>query len=455
MSFIPNRTMYVPIKTNKRDKRWSEPKIIIFSFLAILIPGAILLTLPVFSVSGLSFVDALFTATSAISVTGLGVVDTGTHFSTSGKVLLMILMQIGGLGQMTLSAVLLYMFGLRVSLRQQSLTKEQLGQEKFINIRLLVKHIIIFVITCELIGTFFLSLRWVPMMGWDKGLFTAIFHSISAFNNAGFSLFSDNLTQYVDDPLVIITVAMLFIFGGLGFTVISDLHRNLHRGFHFLSLHSKIMIIATPILLLSGTVMIWLLEHDNMQTLGSLNTSGQWLAAFFQSATVRTAGFNSVNIGAFTEPGLLVLMLLMLIGAGPTSTGGGIKVSTFVVAILATWSFLKQRDRVVLFKRTISNQTVTKSLAIIVVSGIVLLIAMFALMLTEKAPFYEVMFETISAFATVGVTAGLTATLSEPGKYIIIIVMIIGRLGPLTLAYMLARPKPTLLRYPEDNVSTG
>lgn len=455
MSFIPNRGMYVPIKTDNHKKRWSEPQIIIFSFLAILIPAAILLTLPAFSVSGLSFADALFTATSAISVTGLGVVDTGSHFSTSGKVLLMLLMQIGGLGQMTLSAVLLYMFGLRLSLRQQALTKEQLGQDKFTNIRRLVKHIIIFVLICELIGIFFLSLRWVPQMGWEQGLFFAVFHSISAFNNAGFSLFSDGLTRYVDDPLVIITISSLFILGGLGFTVISDIKRNAHRGFHFLSLHSKIMIIATPILLFAGTLMIWLLEHHNSHTLGPLNESGQWLAAFFQSATARTAGFNSVDIGKFTEPTMLVMMLLMLIGAGSTSTGGGIKVSTFVVAILATWSFLKQRDRVVLFKRTISNQTVTKSLAIIVVSGILLTIAMFALMITEKAPFYEVMFETISAFATVGVTAGLTATLSEPGKYIMIVVMIIGRLGPLTLAYMLARPKPTLLRYPEDNVAAG
>ncbi|EAR56772.1 Trk-type K+ transport system, membrane component [Photobacterium sp. SKA34] len=455
MSFIPNRGMYVPIKTDNRKKRWSEPKIIILSFLAILIPAAILLTLPAFSVSGLSFVDALFTATSAISVTGLGVVDTGSHFSISGKVLLMLLMQIGGLGQMTLSAVLLYMFGLRLSLRQQALTKEQLGQDKFTNIRRLVKHIIIFVLICELIGIFFLSLRWVPQMGWEQGLFFAVFHSISAFNNAGFSLFSDSLTRYVDDPLVIITISSLFILGGLGFTVISDIRRNAHRGFHFLSLHSKIMIIATPILLFVGTIMIWLLEHHNSHTLGPLNQSGQWLAAFFQSATARTAGFNSIDISQFTEPTMLVMMLLMLVGAGSTSTGGGIKVSTFVVAVLATWSFLKQRDRVVLFKRTISNQTVTKSLAIIVVSGIVLTIAMFALMITEKAPFYEVMFETISAFATVGVTAGLTATLSEPGKYIMIVVMIIGRLGPLTLAYMLARPKPTLLRYPEDNVAAG
>ena len=167
--------MYVPIKTDNHKKRWSEPKIIIFSFLAILIPAAILLTLPAFSVSGLSFADALFTATSAISVTGLGVVDTGSHFSISGKVLLMLLMQIGGLGQMTLSAVLLYMFGLRLSLRQQALTKEQLGQDKFTNIRRLVKHIIIFVLICELIGIFFLSLRWVPQMGWEQGLFFAVF----------------------------------------------------------------------------------------------------------------------------------------------------------------------------------------------------------------------------------------------------------------------------------------
>ncbi|EAS41481.1 Ktr system potassium transporter B [Photobacterium profundum] len=455
MSIIPNRGTIFPIKTNKHGKRWSEPKIIFFSFLAILLPSAILLTLPFFSISGLSFTDALFTATSAISVTGLGVVDTGSHFTLSGKVLLMLLMQIGGLGQMTLSAVLLYMFGLRLSLRQQALTKEALGQDKFINLRRLVKHIIIFVLIAELIGMFFLALRWVPELGWKEGLFSALFHSISAFNNAGFSLFSDSLMSYVSDPLVNITIAMLFICGGLGFTVISDLNRNGHKGFRFLQLHTKIMLVATPCLLLIGTVLFWLLEHNNANTLAPLSTGHQWLAAFFQSATARTAGFNSIDISQLTQPAFLIMIILMLIGAGSTSTGGGIKVSTFVVAVVATWSFLRQQNHVSLFKRTVPSQTVTKCLAIIVVSGIILTAAMFLLMITEKAPFEQVMFETISAFATVGVTAGLTANLSEPGKLIMVVVMVIGRIGPLTLAYMLARPKPTLLKYPEDNVFAG
>lgn len=201
--------------------------------------------------------------------------------------------------------------------------------------------------------------------------------------------------------------------------------------------------------------MFWLLERSNPNTMESLPLAGQWLAAFFQSASARTAGFNSVDLAQFTQPALLIMIVLMLIGAGSTSTGGGIKVSTFAVAFMATWTFLRQKKHVVMFKRTVNWQTVTKSLAIIVVSGAILTSAMFLLMLTEKASFDKVMFETISAFATVGLTAGLTAELSEPGKYIMIVVMIIGRIGPLTLAYMLARPEPTLIKYPEDAVLTG
>ncbi|HIF9277926.1 TPA: TrkH family potassium uptake protein [Photobacterium damselae] len=455
MNRLPNKGVFVPIKTEKRGKGWSEPRIIVFSFLAILVPAAILLTLPVFSVSGLDFTDALFTATSAISVTGLGVVDTGTHFTLSGKILLMILMQIGGLGQMTLSALLLYMFGLRLSLKQQSLAKEQLGQSSSVNLRRLIKHIITFVLICEAIGVVLLSIRFVPQMGWETGLFTALFHSISAFNNAGFSVFSNGLVPYVGDPLVIITIAMLFILGGLGFTVVSDIRRNIRRGITHLALHSKIMLTATPILLLAGTLFIWLLEKDNPKTLGHFSEGTQWLAAFFQSATARTAGFNSVDISQFTDPTMLIMIILMLIGAGSTSTGGGIKVSTFVVAITATWTFLRQQNFVTLFKRSVPWPTVTKCLAIVVVSGFIIATATFSLMITEKSPFLQTLFETISAFATVGVTAGLTAHLTEPGKYIMIVVMIIGRIGPLTLVYLLARPKPTLLKYPEDNVFAG
>ncbi|CAH0529563.1 TrkH family potassium uptake protein [Vibrio hippocampi] len=454
MSRLKHTGLFYSLKNKRaKSKVGSEPYIILVSFMAVLLPSAMLLTLAPFSVTGLSFTDAFFTATSAISVTGLGVVDTEHHFTLAGKILLMFLMQIGGLGQMTLSAVLLYLFGVRLSLQQQALAREELGQDRAINVKLLVKKIIVFAVLAQLIGFALLCLRWVPEMGWHKGMFYALFHAISAFNNAGFSLFSDSLSQFNDDALVLLVVSALFIFGGLGFTVVSDLALNGRKGFRHLALHTKIMMTATPLLLLVGTLLIWLLERD--ASLSGLETQQQWLAAYFQSATARTAGFNSVDLSQFGSAALLVMILLMLIGAGSTSTGGGIKVSTFTVAFLATWAFVRQKRYVEIFQRTISWQTVTRSLAIIVVTGAILTLSMFLLMVTEQAPFELVVFETISAFATVGLTAGLTETLSTPGKWIMVVVMIIGRIGPLTLAYMLARPRPTLIKYPEEQVLTG
>jgi trk system potassium uptake protein TrkH len=261
------------------------------------------------------------------------------------------------------------------------------------------------------------------------------------------------MVDFVGDPLVIFTLTTLLVFGGLGFTVISDIKRNGRKGFKSLSLHSKIMLMGTFVLLLIGMLLFWLLERNN--TLSELPIATQWLASFFQSASARTAGFNSIDISQFSQPALLVMMMLMLIGAGSTSTGGGIKVSTFVVALGATWAFLRQQSHVVLFKRSVAWTMVTKSLAIIVVSFLVLVIAMFLLMITENATFSLVVFETISAFATVGLSAGLTAELSETGKLIMVVVMVIGRIGPLTLAYMLATSKPTLLKYPEGTLLAG
>ncbi|WP_417623202.1 TrkH family potassium uptake protein [Parasphingorhabdus sp.] len=445
---------YTPDQDKKR-RQGSEPKIILLSFLSVLVPAAVLLTLPVFSKTGLSFTDALFTATSAISVTGLGVVDTGSHFTLEGKILLMLLMQIGGLGQMTLSAVLLYLFGVRLSLKQQAIAKEALGQDRSVNLQHLVKRIIIFALIAESIGWLLLCWYWVPKMGWAEGMFYALFHAVSAFNNAGFSLFSDSMSAYSGEPMLLLTLAGLFIFGGLGFTVVGDLWMHRRNGWRCFSLHTQIMLAATLLLLVAGTLLFWLLEHNNPATMQSLPVWQQWLAAFFQSATARTAGFNSIDVAQLTQPAMLIMIMLMLIGAGSTSTGGGIKVSTFAVAVAATWAFLRQKKHVVMFQRSVNWPTVTKSLAIIVVSGALLTVAMFLLMLTEQASFEQVLFETISAFATVGLSAGLSAHLSEPGKYILIVVMIIGRIGPLTLAYMLARPQASLLKYPEDDVLTG
>ena len=439
----------------QKTQSWSAPRIIIVSFLSILLPSALLLMHPIFSVTGLSFVDALFTATSAISVTGLGVVDTGQHFTIEGKFLLLFLIQIGGLGQMTLSALLLYVLGVKMGLRQQFATREELGQTDTINIKGLVKRIVTFAIIAELIGAIFLAFKWIPEMGFYDGAGYAIFHSVSAFNNAGFSFFSDSMVSFVNDPVVTLTIALLIILGGLGFTVVLDVANHKCRSFNKLQIHSKVMLIATPVLLLIGTLLFWFLERNNVKTLAELGLWQQWMAAFFQSVSARTAGFNSIDLGAFTHASTLVMMILMLIGAGSTSTGGGIKVSTFAIAAVATWSFLRQRDYVVIFKRTIPWQTVTKCLAIIVVSFVILVLAMFLLMITENAPFDRVMFEVVSAFATVGVTAGLTANLTETGKIIMVVVMFVGRIGPLTLAYLLTQSKKKLLKYPEGKILAG
>ena len=403
------RSSYAFALHREQDSRWSEARLILGSFLIILLIGTIFLVQPSSHNGEVTFVNALFTATSAISVTGLGVVDTGTAFTLQGQIFLLMLMEIGGLGQMTMTLLLIAIFSKRVGLRQQVLAKEALGQEGSVNIIQLVKRIVLFAFIAQLIGTGIMAIRWVPEMGWVHGLYVSFFHAVSAFNNAGFSLFANNLMDYRDDPIISLT----------------------------------------------GTLMFWLLEHNNPGTLGKAGIGGQLLAAFFQSASARTAGFNTIDIGLMTPAALLFLMMLMFIGAGATSTGGGIKVTTFAVVLLATKAFLTKRPHVTAFGRTLSPQIVTRSLAIIIVSTMVLMLAMFLLMVTEDLPFDKIMFETISAFATVGLSTGITASLSEPGKLILVLVMICGRLGPLTLAFMLARPVETRIRYPEENVYTG
>lgn len=435
------------------DSRWSEAKLILGSFLIILLIGTIFLVQPSSHNGEVTFINALFTATSAICVTGLGVVDTGTAFTLQGQIFLIILMEIGGLGQMTMTLLLIAIFSKRVGLRQQVLAKEALGQEGSVNIIQLVKRIVLFAFVAQLIGTALMAIRWVPEMGWVHGLYVSFFHAVSAFNNAGFSLFANNLIGYRDDPLICLTIAGLLILGGIGFTVIVDLVRN--RRWRKLKLHSKLMLLGTPALLLLGTLVFWLLERNNPGTFGNAGIGGQLLAAFFQSASARTAGFNTIDIGQMVPASLLFMMMLMFIGAGATSTGGGIKVTTFAVVLLATKSFLTKRPHVTAFGRTLSPQIVTRSLAIIIVSAMVLMLAMFLLMVTEDLPFDKIMFETISAFATVGLTTGITSELSSAGKFILVLVMICGRLGPLTLAFMLARPVETRIRYPEESVYTG
>jgi trk system potassium uptake protein TrkH len=442
-------------KVAGRGKRGPGPAHIILSlYVMALLPATLILMTAVASETGLPWIDALFTATSALTVTGLSVVDTNIHFTGLGQSLLMLLMQIGGLGQMTLSVIILFFLGKKVTLRGQALAREELNRGAAENVVQLIKAIVVFALIVECIGTALLAITWVPELGWTRGLYCSLFHAVSAFNNAGFSLLADSMSGYDDNALTTLTIAGLFIVGGLGFTVMLDLLK--FRRYRRLSLHTKLVLSTSLILLLVGTVLIYALEHHNPRTIGAVDGNAyRWLAAFFQSASTRTAGFNSVSIIDLNHATFLLMMCLMFIGAGSTSTGGGIKVSTFAVTIIATTSFLRGRRTFSAFQRNIAPLVVLKSLAIIIVSVSLLISATFILMITEKARFDVVLFETISAFSTVGITAGLTAQLSDIGKLVMVVVMIIGRVGPLTLAYVVTRQRTTKILYADEDVATG
>jgi trk system potassium uptake protein TrkH len=446
MSVEINRGLFQKLKM-------SPPQILALSFLIAIILGTLLLMLPISTNEPISWLNALFTATSATTVTGLVVVDTGTAFTVFGQIIIMILIQIGGLGLMTFAVLIVVVLGKKIGLKERMLVQEALNQTSIGGVIRLVKILFIFAFLMELIAIFLLSLRWVPEYGWGYGIYTSIFHAISAFNNAGFSLWPDSLMGYVGDPAVNILITLLFITGGIGFTVLSDLWHT--KEFHHLSLHSKLMLVGTLVINIVAMLLIFALEYTNPATLGSLSFVGKIWASYFQAVTPRTAGFNSLDIGSMTTGSIVFMLLLMFIGAGSASTGSGIKVTTFIVIVMAVWTFLKGRSETVVFERTIKNQMIIRSLAIVIISLFVIFLTIFALSITENAPFLMIVFETFSAFGTVGLSMGLTGDLSPIGKEIIIVLMFIGRIGPLTLAFSLARAQKSNVRYPDGEVFTG
>ncbi|MDY7221092.1 TrkH family potassium uptake protein [Halalkalibacterium halodurans] len=431
----------------------SPPQILALSFLVFIMIGTLLLKLPIASTTYISWIDAMFTATSAITVTGLVVVDTGTDYTVFGQVVIMILIQLGGLGLMTFAVLAVMMLGKKIGLQQRILIQEAMNQTSLGGLIRLVRVLLLFTLMMETIAFILLSIRWVPEFGWREGMYQSLFHTISAFNNAGFSLWSDSLSAYVGDPAVNLIITILFITGGIGFTVLADLWYK--KTFRALSLHSKIMLLGTLALNCIAFIAIFILEYANPHTLGGLAQSDRFWGAYFQAVTPRTAGFNTLEIADMTTASIVLILLLMFIGAGSASTASGIKVTTFFVMILATWSFLKGRAETVVFERTIKLHTILRALAIIVISMMIVFIAVFILAITEDAPFIVKVFEVFSAFGTVGLSMGLTGELTTLGKMTIMIVMFIGRVGPLTMAFTLARPKQSNIRYPEDEVFTG
>ncbi|HOL17961.1 MAG TPA: potassium transporter TrkG [Bacillota bacterium] len=338
------------------NKPRNPARYLIGGFLAVIVVGSLLLGLPVASQGEhISYLDALFTATSAVCLTGLVVVDTGTFYSTFGHVVIMLLIFTGSLGFMTMATLIFIFLGRRISLRDRLVVKEALNQETMANLVPLVKAVVSMTVLLELLGAALLCLRFVPLMGWRRGVFFSLFHAISAFGNAGFDLFGgyNSLTRFPTDYLVNGTILVLFIIGGLGFTVVFELARKIFRG-HRLSLHTRMVVIITAILLLAGTAAILALEYHNPDTMGSLTPGEKVFTALFTAAAPRSSGFRVLNTGVHPPAVLLILMALMFIGAAPASTGGGVKITTFGVVVIAVIALIRGQEEPVLFERRLS-----------------------------------------------------------------------------------------------------
>lgn len=444
------------LKWLQRDGRVKVPPPAILAVLyAVLITlGAVLLKLPIATPAPITWSDAVFTATSAVTVTGLVVIDTGSQLTIFGQAVVMVLIQLGGLGLMTFAVLILSMLGLPVSMSQRIFLRDDLNQTSISDLLVLVRGILKVVLVCELLGVALLSFVFVPEFGWVVGLWQALFHTISAFNNAGFALFPDSLSRWVGNPIVNLVVPALFIFGGLGFVVVAELYaERTWRGF---SLHTKLMLTGTLALIVWSVLTFAVLEWTNPRTLGGLDGIADRLwASWFQGVTTRTAGFNTVDIGGIHDSTAMMFMSLMVIGGGSTSTAGGIKVTTFIVLLLATVAFFQRRTQLHVFGRSLGSDEVMKVLALTMVSMLTVFMAIFLITISHDGDFLDLVFEVTSAFGTVGLSRGATGELDGLGRAVIIAVMFIGRVGPLTLGFFLATHSKPRVAYPPSKVYLG
>ncbi|PTX53713.1 trk system potassium uptake protein TrkH [Melghirimyces profundicolus] len=445
----------------KKQLRLTPPRILVLGFALTILIGAVLLSLPIV-VEGkepIPFLDALFTATSAVCVTGLVVHDTANTFSTFGEVVIMLLIQVGGLGFMGFATLFALLLGKRVGVKERLILREAYHQDRVGGVVQLVKYIVVIFGVFEGLGALILATRFIPLFGWKKGIYFSVFHSISAFNNAGFDLngaFGDysSLTPFVNDPVISLTIPALFIIGGLGFVVIVELFQ--YRWTRRISLHTKLVLLTTGILVAAGSFGILLIEWGNPRTLGGLSFRDTVVAAFFQGVTPRTAGFNTLDLAGMYPATQFLIILLMFVGASPGSTGGGIKTTTFITMLLAVWSMIRGQDDVVSFRRTIPHHQVYRALTVTVLSMTLVIIVTMLLTITESSDVFHVFFESVSAFGTVGLSLGVTPDLSPPGRILVLITMFIGRLGPMTVAYAVAKGmiKPPI-RHPEEKPLIG
>ena len=397
--------------------------------------------------------DALFTATSAFTVTGLSVVDIGATFTIFGQMVILLLIKAGGIGIMTFAILAFMMLGKKIGFKERLMIQQTLNQESLGGILKLVKSIFLYSIIIELIATVILSFRWVPIYGFARGVYYSFFHAVSAFNNAGISIFATGFLPYTTDLLVSLVVTTLFIIGGIGFTVLIDIKNK--RRFKKLSLHSKIMIIGTLVFNLGATLLFIFLETDNPATLGGVTGVEQVIGSYFQATSTRTAGFGPITIDYFRTPTTMMMLFLMFIGSGSAATSGGIKLTTFVVIVLSSITFIRGKKQVTLAKRTIKERTIIRAFTILSISFLLIVLSLFMLTITEQIPASQLLFEVVSAFSTVGLSMGVTEQLSNIGRVIIMALMFFGKIGPLTLAFSLATASRDKIIYPSEDILTG
>ena len=437
----------------KRRRITSPPALIAATFLFTILIGTLLLKLPIATHTSISWTDALFTATSATTVTGLSVFDVASTLTLFGEVVLMFLFQIGGIGLMAFAVAILIILGRKVGMKNRVFIQESFSYQSIGGTVRFVGEILSFVLIVEAIAFIVLSFVWVPEFGWRQGLYYSVFHVISAFNNAGFSLFPDNLSPFAGNAAVTVILSSLFIIGGIGFIVVKDITQN--KSIKHWSLHTKMMIYGTLILNAIATLFLFILEFHNEKTIGSMNFIEKLWTSYFQAVTPRTAGFNMISMGDMEESSILLTLLLMFIGGGSASTASGIKLTTFMVILLATFNYFRGVTEPHIFHRTIKSQAIFRSMSIAAVGSGIIFVALFLLTVIEKTAFLPLLFETVSAFGTVGLSLGITSDLSVASKIILCFVMFLGRIGPLTLFFLLIRTKKEPYKYSYDQVQTG
>jgi len=443
-------------------RQFSPAQVLVLSFLALIVTGTLLLGLPLASAGPpLSAVDAVFTATSAVCVTGLIVVDTPRDLSLFGQIVVLVLIQVGGLGYMAITTVVGVALGRHLTLHERLTLQEALNVQTLEGLARFAWTVLKLTLAFELAGAAILTAWWAGELGPGRAAYFGVFHAISAFNNAGFALFSDSLVRYRGDVVVNLVISVLVICGGLGFVVLTELGRV--RRYGRLSVHTRLVLAVTTLLVVGATAVIFLIERGNPRTLGALAGGEALLAAFFQAVVPRTAGFNTVDIGAMMPATLFFIMILMFIGAAPGGTAGGVKISTFTVTVAVLWAMVRGSTEPAIMERRLPPPLIARAFSICLIGFLALNVVAGLLLMVEGRELLPTLFETTSAFGTVGLSTSepesglsLTAGFSSGGKLLVAAMMLMGRVGPLTLAVAIARGgRPPRLRYPEGRILVG